>query len=323
MTRTPDKLSLVKKANLALKDSMKSCAICPRRCGADRLGGKLGYCRASSNPTVYSYLSHRGEEPPISGAKGSGTIFFSHCNIKCVYCQNYHFSQLDRGEDVTTDGLAEIMMSLQRDGCHNINLVTPTHYVPQILLALEKALGMGLNIPIVYNSSGYELAETIKLLDGIVDIYMPDIRYSDDEAAVRYSDAAGYVESNRAAVKEMRRQVGDLVTDGSGVSKRGLIIRLLVLPNGVSGTIDTLRFIRKELGAGSYLSIMSQYYPTFKACDLNDVSRGILPEEYKNVIDEANLLGLNNGWIQEGPEGADPGLMGTNIKPRKQIRRSL
>ncbi len=312
------KSALVKKAILALKDSLKRCAICPRRCGTDRLGGKTGYCRASHNPAVYSYLSHHGEEPPISGTKGSGTIFFSHCNMKCAYCQNYYFSQLGKGEETTIEDLASIMINLERDGCHNINLVTPTHYIPQILMSLEIALDRGLKIPIVYNTSGYELAETIRILDGIVDIYMPDMRYSDNMAAMKYSDAEEYVEFNRTAVKEMRRQVGDLEMDEAGVSKKGLIIRLLVLPNRISGTSDTLRFIKKELGSKSYLSIMSQYYPTFKACGLSDISRGILPEEYKNVIDEAHLLGLNNGWIQEAPEDVDPRFLGTNIKPKEE-----
>ncbi|MBU0881310.1 MAG: radical SAM protein [Candidatus Omnitrophica bacterium] len=311
------KLALVKKAILALNNSLKRCVLCPRRCGADRLGGSSGYCRASYNPTVYSYLSHRGEEPPISGTKGSGTIFFSHCNMKCAYCQNYYFSQLDKGEETTIEGLADIMMSLERDGCHNINLVTPTHYIPQILMSLEIALERGLKIPIVYNTSGYELAETIRILEGIVDIYMPDMRYSDNAAALKYSDAEEYVKFNRAAVKEMYRQVGDLEMDEARVAKKGLIIRLLVLPNSISGTNDTLRFIKKELGNKSYLSIMSQYYPTFKACGLADISRGILTEEYKNVIDEAHLLGLNNGWIQEAPEETDPGFLGTNIKPKE------
>ena len=308
------KIALIKKANMVLKNSLKNCAICPRRCGVDRIGGKAGYCRALYNPIVYSYLAHHGEEPPISGVKGSGTIFFSHCNMKCLYCQNYYFSQLDKGEEVTIGKLADMMLALQSKGCHNINLVTPTHYIPQILMSLEIALERGLDIPIVYNTSGYELAETIKLLDGIVDIYLPDIRYSDNEAAKKYSDADRYVEFNRAALKEMRRQVGDLETDEAGISKKGLIIRLLALPNNVSGTEDTLRFIKKELGRNSYLSIMSQYYPTFRAWDFSDISRGITPEEYKNVVDEAYLLELNNGWLQEGPANADPGFMGTNIK---------
>ena len=207
------KLSLIEKANKVFRKSLKSCNICPRNCGIDRTAGEIGYCRASYKPRVYSYLAHHGEEPPISGIKGSGTIFFSHCNMKCVYCQNYHFSQLDKGEDVTVEALADIMISLQNKGCHNINLVTPTHYVPQIMISLEIAIKNGLDIPIVYNTSGYELEETIKLLDGIIDIYLPDIRYSDNAMAKKYSDANSYVEFNRTAIKEMHRQVGDLKMD--------------------------------------------------------------------------------------------------------------
>ena len=315
----PIKIEHVKRAVIALKDSLKNCAICPRKCGVDRAAGKTGYCRAPYNPTIYSYLSHRGEEPPISGTKGSGTIFFSHCNMKCVYCQNYHFSQLDKGKETTIEALAEIMMNLQGKGCHNINLVTPTHYLPQILMALEIALVKGLNIPIVYNTSGYELSETIRLLDGIVDIYLPDMRYSDEEQAKKYSDAKSYVEHNRAAVKEMQKQVGDLKMDENGLAERGMLIRLLALPNKISGTEETLRFIKNNISPNAYLSIMSQYYPTFKACGFNEISRGIATGEYANVVDEAHLLGLNNGWIQEDPGKIDPSFRGTNIKPKDTI----
>ncbi len=312
------KLGLIKKANEALKSSLESCKICPRRCGADRASDKRGYCRAPYNPVVYSHLAHLGEEPPISGSKGSGTIFFSHCNMKCVYCQNYYFSQLDKGGEITTDKLAEVMLSLQGEGCHNINLVTPTHYIPQILLSLEIALRNGLSIPIVYNTSGYELADTIKLLDGIIDVYLPDMRYSDNLNAEKYSDASGYVEFNRAAVKEMHRQVGYLQTDDAQVAKRGMIIRLLSMPNNVSGTIETLRFIRNQIGAETYLSIMSQYYPTFKACAYTEISKGISAEEYANIIDESHRLGLNSGWIQEEPEKTDPMFLGTNIRQKER-----
>ena len=182
------------------------CDICPRNCRVDRKAGRLGYCRAPYNPVVYSYMAHRGEEPPISGRLGSGTIFFSHCNMKCVYCQNYTFSQLDKGEEISIEKLAEIMLSLQKNGCHNINLVSPTHFVPQIVSALKIASGNGLKIPIVYNTSGYEKVETIKALEGIIDIYLTDMRYSEDSMAAKYSDAPDYVDYNRPAVLEMQRQ---------------------------------------------------------------------------------------------------------------------
>ena len=207
------------------RDSLKKCDICPRRCKVDRAGGHRGYCRAPRNPVVYSYLAHRGEEPPISGTRGSGTIFFSGCNMKCVYCQNYSFSQLDQGNEVSIEKLAEIMLGLQKTGCHNINLVSPTHFVPQIVLALEIAFDKGLDIPIVYNTGGYEKLETIKALSGVVDIYMPDMRYSADAMAKKYSDAPDYLEHNRPAIKEMFSQVGDLMVGDDGIAKRGLIIR--------------------------------------------------------------------------------------------------
>ncbi len=319
MAKKNNKLDLIKKANAILKDALKGCSICPRKCRVDRTGGKTGYCRAPINPVVYSYAPHHGEEPPLSGTKGSGTIFFSHCNMKCAYCQNYYFSQLDKGEDVSVETLAKMMLYLQKVGCHNINLVSPTHFVPQILLALEDAIGQGLDMPIAYNTSGYDLPETIKLLKGIVDIYMPDMRYSDDRMAKRYSDAPDYVEYNTAAIKEMWGQVGDLALDANGIALRGTIIRLLAMPEGISGTEKSLRFIKDNISKSAYLSIMSQYYPTFKAYNYKELSRSILPDEYKNIIDVARELGLNNGWIQEEPSGADPKFLGTNIPPKTKI----
>lgn len=310
-----NKLELVRKANLLLKDSMESCGICPRRCRVNRAAGKRGYCRAPDNPVVYSYNLHHGEEPPISGTKGSGTVFFSYCNMKCVYCQNYYFSQLDQGKETSVEGLAAMFLSLQKKGCHNINLVNPTHFVPQILKALEYALVGGLSVPIIYNTSGYDLPETLDILDGIVDIYLPDMRYSNNEMAKKYSDANDYVDYNRKAVKEMNRQVGDLVLDPSGVALRGLIIRLLAIPADISGTVDSLRFIKDHISQNASLSIMSQYYPTFKAYEYSDISAGVTVAEYKNIVDEASILGLNNGWIQETPGKSDTGFFGTNIKP--------
>ena len=197
------KLSALRNAADFFKHSLKSCDICPRNCRADRAKGRLGYCRAPHSPAVYSYMTHRGEEPPISGRLGSGTIFFSHCNMKCVYCQNYTFSQLDKGNEMSVEKLAETMLSMQGIGCHNINLVSPTHFVPQIVDSLVIASDRGLNIPIVYNTGGYEKLDTLKALSGIVDIYMPDMRYSDNEMAKKYSDAPDYVDYNRPAIKEM------------------------------------------------------------------------------------------------------------------------
>lgn len=310
-----NKLALVKKTNLLLKDSMEACRICPRKCGVNRTSGKRGYCGAPANPVVYSYNSHHGEEPPISGSKGSGTIFFSYCNMKCAYCQNYYFSQLDQGKETSIEVLSGMMLGLQKRGCHNINLVNPTHYVPQILKALEAALKDGLSIPIVYNTSGYDLLETLRMLEGIADIYLPDMRYSDNAMAKKYSDANDYVGYNRKAVMEMNRQVGDLVLDKNGVAIKGLIIRLLAIPNNISGTVDSLKFIKSHISQNASLSIMSQYYPTFKAYEYPDISGRVSAAEYKNIVDEASILGLNNAWIQEIPEKPDTGFFGTNIKP--------
>ena len=294
--------------------ALRRCAICPRRCGVDRPSGKRGYCRAPLDPVIYSYIQHHGEEPALSGSKGSGTIFFTHCNMKCVYCQNYKFSQLDTGAGVSIEKLASIMLDLQKSGSHNINLVNPTHYAPQIVTALDIAVKDGLNVPIVYNTSGYDSLDTIKMLDGIIDIYLPDMRYSDNSMAKKYSGAPDYVEHNRSCVKEMYRQVGDLALDKDGIAKKGLIIRLLVLPGAVSGTVRSLKFIRDEISKNAFLSIMSQYYPTFKAMDFKEVSRRVSKDEYMNIVDEASSLGLNNGWIQEYEEKTDERFLGTNIE---------
>ena len=314
-----NKLKLIFNAVKNFEDALKRCVICPRKCGIDRQGGKFGYCRAPIDPVVYSYIQHHGEEPALSGPKGSGTIFFAYCNMKCVYCQNYQFSQLDNGEKITTERLASIMLDLQKSGCHNINLVSPTHYVPQILAALEIAVEEGLNIPIVYNTSGYDSLDTIKILDGIIDIYLPDMRYSDNSMAKKYSDAPDYVEHDRSCIKEMHRQVGDLVLDKNEIAKTGLIIRLLVLPNDASGTKQSLKFIRDRISKNSYLSIMSQYYPTFKACNFKEISRRVEKSEYDNVVDEAFSLGLNNGWVQEYEESTDEKFLGTSIEPKKEL----
>ena len=312
-----NKLPALNRAARTLKDSLKKCAICPRKCGVDRTARSLGYCRAPANPVVYSFQAHHGEEPPISGERGSGTIFFSHCNMKCVYCQNYYFSQLDKGSEVTIERLSDIMLRLQKLGCHNINLVNPSHFVPQIISALEIACKNGLDIPIVYNTSGYDLTETLKILAGIIDVYLPDMRYSDDKMASKYSDAPNYVKYNRAAIKEMYSQVGDLVTDEAGMAVKGLLIRILALPNAISGTEESMRFIKEKISKGTYLSIMSQYYPTFKSYNYEELSRGVSAGEYKNVVDACRLLELNNGWIQSEPGEPDDRFLGTNIPPRE------
>ena len=279
---------------------LDACRVCPRECGVDRLeDSRLGFCRSGLNPMISSVSPHHGEEPPLSGTKGSGTIFFTNCNLRCVYCQNYPISQMGNGAERTPGELACQMTWLQEQGCHNLNLVTPTHFVPQILKALGIARERGFNLPIVYNTSGYESLETLRLLDGIVDIYLPDMRYGDNKAAMQYSVAPHYVEVNQAAIREMYRQVGNLAVDGKGIAKRGLIIRHLVLPGGISGTEQVMKFLAEEISKDVYISLMSQYFPAFKSAEHPEINRRISEKEYDEAYDIKMKFGLKNGWIQE------------------------
>lgn len=278
---------------------LQNCNLCPRKCEVNRLKNEKGFCRVGINPMVCSYMPHHGEEPPISGINGSGTIFFSFCNLRCVYCQNYHFSQEGEGREVTCEELAEFMLYLQKSGCHNINLVTPTHVMPQILKALYIAIERGLNIPLVYNTSGYELSEIINILDGIVDIYLPDMRYADKEHGKNYSQADNYPYYNQNSLKEMYRQVGEAVFDNNNAIERGIIIRHLVLPNRISGTEEIMKFISKKLSPNIYISLMSQYHPYYKSYKYQEISRRITQEEYQEAIDCLNKYGLKNGWVQD------------------------
>jgi putative pyruvate formate lyase activating enzyme len=258
-------------------------------------------------------MAHFGEEPAISGKRGSGTIFFSHCNLGCVYCQNYEFSQLGQGREYTIEQLALVMLNLQSSGCHNINLVTPTHVLPQILMSLQLAVAQGLKIPLVYNTSGYESVETIKLLEGIIDIYLADMRYADSVISQKLSRAIDYPSCNQAAIKEMHRQVKAAEFFSSGLMKRGLIIRHLVLPNHCSGTDKIMQFIAKEISEDTYISLMSQYLPYHKASNYPEISRRLKAEEYteaKKILEKYNLT---NGWIQESY--GEERFAGVNIKP--------
>jgi len=282
---------------------LSQCRLCPRECGVDRLRGERGFCRAGAEPIVASWNVHPWEEPPISGTHGSGTIFFSGCTGRCLFCQNYPISQLGVGNTVSVQQLAEMMLELQDRGCHNINLVTPTHFVPQILAALELAIEGGLRLPLVYNTSGYERVETLQLLDGVVDIYLPDAKYADDETARRLSGFVRYVEANRAALREMFRQVGDeLVLDGEGIARRGLIVRHLVLPEGLAGTPEVLRWIAENLSPRVHVSLMDQYFPAHKAVGHPVLGRKITAEEYAEALRAFEEAGLTNGWMQEHEE---------------------
>lgn len=298
---------------------LTQCSICPRECGIDRTETKSGFCRAASKVEVYSARLHFGEEPPISGVNGSGTIFFNHCNMRCVYCQNYRFSQIEDGEEFEIDELADLMISLDGRGAHNINLVTPTHYAIHIANAIVKARKKGLKIPLVYNSSGYERIETLRLLDGLIDIYLADMRYGDNSAAWKYSSSHNYVEVNRGAVEEMYRQVGNLRLTRAGIAERGIIIRHLILPNNISNTENIFKFISDCLGNNTYISLMSQYYPTHKAANYHAISRGINKLEYDEALSLLYKYNLKNGWTQKYMKGSvDSDFAGTNIQPDRQ-----
>lgn len=282
-----------------LNQRLGSCSICPRGCKVNRLKGETGFCKTGSLAKVYNFMSHHGEEPPISGTKGSGTIFFSNCNMGCIYCQNYEFSQLGQGREVSAELLAEFMLKLQGMGCHNINLVTPTHILPQILAALKIAIIGGLKLPLVYNTSGYELSGIIKLLDGIVDIYLADIRYGDSDMAAKYSFAPGYPDYNRDALRQMRRQIAGDITDGNGLMRQGLIIRHLVLPGNSSGTDKAMRFIAEELSRDTLISLMSQYLPYYKAKKDGIICRRLKLSEYELAQEIMERYGLHKGWVQD------------------------
>jgi len=286
----------------ALEARLAKCDICPRECGANRLEGKAGKCNSGLLPIVSSYCAHHGEEPVLSGSRGSGAIFFGNCNMRCVYCQNYQISQspeLQKNNEVSTRALAERMLYLQDElHCHNINLVTPSHFVPQIVRALVEAVSMGLRLPLVYNTSSYDSVKTLKELDGIISIYLADIRYASNESGRKYSRVRKYVDNARAAIIEMQRQVGDLVTDEEGTAQKGLIIRHLILPDRIAGSEESLRWLVEKVSPHVAVSIMSQYYPTHRAYKYKELNRKILPQEYREVVDIAERLSIENGWLQ-------------------------
>ena len=266
---------------------LEECRLCPRECKANRIKGEKGFCKSGALPLVSSFGPHFGEEPPLVGTHGSGTIFLTWCNLCCIYCQNYTISHLGGGREISLEEFASQMLSLQKRGCHNINFVTPTHFVPQILAALEIAIGKGLNVPLVYNTGGYDEIETLKLLDGVFDIYMPDIKYSDSENAERYSSGASdYPQVVKEALKEMHRQVGDLVIE-NGIAQRGLLIRHLVLPNNLAGTKEAMRFIAQELSKDSYVNVMAQYRPEYKAYEYPLLNRPPTAGEYREALEMA------------------------------------
>ncbi len=289
-----------------LWDVMQSCRLCPRQCGVNRHEGMTGFCRSPGTGLVISgHHAHFGEERPLVGRGGSGTIFLSHCGLRCVFCQNWAISHLGRGSDSDIDKMADMMLRLQANGCHNINLVTPTHYSPHILKALDIAAGKGLRLPVVYNTCGWERMEILGFLDGVVDIYLPDFKYWDNDVSATYAAGAeSYPEITSEAIIEMNRQVGVARPGEQGVMERGLMIRHLVMPNDVSGSEDIMAWIAENLPKDTYVNIMAQYTPAHKAYDYPEISRRITREEYQQVVQRARELGLTNldiqgmGWLQ-------------------------
>jgi putative pyruvate formate lyase activating enzyme len=275
----------------ALYELSSPCRLCPRKCGVRRDQGEKGFCRTGLKPWVASFGPHFGEERELVGRFGSGTIFFTGCNLGCVFCQNFTISQLGEGEEITVEDLAKIMLRLQDLGCHNINFVTPTHQAPMIVEAVGLAREDGLEIPLVWNCGGYESVEALKVLEGIVDIYMPDFKYGDNAVAAKFSKAPDYFERASEALREMHRQVGDLQVR-NGIAMRGLIVRHLVLPFGLAGTERVLRFIRDEISPDTYVNIMAQYYPTHRAWEFPELSRRITSAEYREALALAQSLGL-------------------------------
>ncbi|MFW6303236.1 MAG: radical SAM protein [Candidatus Sumerlaeota bacterium] len=280
-----------------LSENAKDCRLCPRQCRVDRSAGQLGYCGAPWRASVASANVHHGEEPPISGSKGSGTVFFAHCTMRCVFCQNYPISQLGHGKVVDNEQLARRFLELQKRGVHNLNLVTPTHYVHAFVSALAIAVERGFRLPVVYNTSGYEALETLRLLDGIVDIYMPDIKYSDPRLAREYSDAPDFIERNLGALAEMYHQVGNLQINEEGLAVSGILVRHLVLPGAEEDSFRCLGLLQKTVAPDCYLSLMSQYFPANKAADMAPLNRRIDPEMYDRLVDWVEESELR-GWIQ-------------------------
>ena len=292
----------LKKRAEELWNIMKSCELCPRKCGTNRLDGDEGFCQASSQLEIAAYHPHFGEEKPLVGKGGSGTIFFTNCSLRCVFCINWDISQGGKGSPRTIEELAEMMLSLQEMGCHNINFVTPDHYVPHILLAVDIAAGKGLRLPLVYNTCGWMNPEIAKKLDGIIDIYLPDFKYSYGKMAAKYSSGAeSYPEAAKAALLEMHRQVGVAKPAGDGLIYRGLMIRHLVMPNNVAGTKEVIEWIATNLPKDTYLNIMSQYRPMYKAFEYPEISRRITREEYNQTVKWAKKAGLTNLDIQGHP----------------------
>lgn len=289
-------------SNKMKEDKMKeleSCTICPHKCKINRSAGKKGRCKCDDKIKIALASIHNFEEPCISGKNGSGTVFFSNCNLNCVYCQNYEISQLGKGKIITIEHLAEIFINQQNKNVNNINLVTPTMYIPQIVEAIKIARKKGLKIPIIYNSNGYENVETIQMLDGYIDVYLPDLKYYSNEISKKYSNISDYFSIAIKAIKEMKRQVGNPIFDENGIIKKGVIIRHLILPNHMLNTKKILKYIKENFDENTYISVMAQYFPTHKAKQYEKINRKLTKKEYKEIENYLYLLNLKNGYIQD------------------------
>ena len=280
-------------------EELEKCGICPHKCNINRNKGKIGRCKATDKVKIALYSTHNFEEPCISGEKGSGTVFFSNCNLNCIYCQNYEISQLGKGKEITIERLAEIFLIQQEKGVENINLVTPTSYVPQIIEAIKIARNKGLRLPIVYNTNSYENVETLKLLEGYIDVYLPDLKYAENELGKEYSKIDNYFEVATKAIKEMIRQVGTTKLDENGVILSGVMVRHLVLPNHIDNSKKVLKWIVENLPREVYISVMAQYFPTYKAKEYDKMNRKLTKEEWKEIEDYIDELGIENGYVQE------------------------
>lgn len=314
MTAGPGYLRMLEGRAELLEEMLRECRLCVRECGVDRLKGETGFCGAGADLEVASVCVHTGEEPVLTGETGVGNVFLGRCNMKCVFCQNHSISQPaedSRPNRVTSpEELAEELLLFQKQGCPTAGFVSPTHYAPRIFQAVAIAVRKGFRLPVIYNTNGYDSLELLRLLDGLVDIYMPDFKYWDPEMALRYSDAPGYRKAAMEGIREMHRQVGDLRLGTGGAAERGLLVRLLVLPGGVSGTERTLEFLSEELGTGVFISLMSQYYPAHRAHRFPPLHRRLRPEEYASAVRVMEELGFENGWVQDpvtSPDSCVPG----------------
>ena len=278
---------------------LKNCNLCPHKCNIDRTDGKIGRCKATNKVKIALYSIHNFEEPCISGKNGSGTVFFSNCNLNCFYCQNYEISQLGKGKEITIEELAQIFLMQQQKNVENINLVTPTSYVPQIIEAIKIAKENGLNIPIIYNTNSYENIETLKMLEGYIDVYLPDLKYSDNTVGQKYSKIDNYFEIATNAIKEMIRQVGPTKINKKGIIEKGVIIRHLVLPNNIENSKNVIKWIKENIPKEVYVSIMAQYFPTYKAKEILEINRKLTQKEWEEIENYIEVINIENGYIQD------------------------